>query len=292
MAAIKVGVEFDCEMEPGDERSGYDGRRLELAIQSACQRLRDGGAHLNMEARGTAACPRYHATLTVETSARNARDAAYAVDDADRKLVELRKGLRQGVLKADLYFQGRHYYGWTFRVARPQQWVVCPIPYPERLTPGVPNAPEHAVRQAINVMMEFSEDRRAAWSGLDVSVETGAEALRLAGPLNVDVLEGAKAFLVAAGRGDGRVAAPPPGARTSAQLIAVAIAAIAVATVGASFAAASVFSIAVLALVAIAIAGWAISVASRAYVFRGFEQGFQLWGRSYVAWPGMMSLVS
>jgi hypothetical protein len=28
------------------------------------------------------------------------------------------------------------------------------------------------------------------------------------------------------------------------------------------------------------------------YVFRGFEQGFGVRGRSYVAWPVMMSLVS
>lgn len=152
---------------------------------------------------------------------------------------------------------------YALAIVRSEKWVEVPIPRPELLTPGVPGAPAHVLREAIYAMMSFTEDRRAAWHGTVASVIANDTLLLESQDPGTDLAHAAEAFLQAAAYEPQRVSKAPPRAATSPRIAAAVTALLAAATIGLAFANASALWLSVLLGVCLAAGAGAATLARR-----------------------------
>jgi hypothetical protein len=252
MAMLRVGLALECLPVSDGASAGLplpDPEWVEEEFATRHQLTAPKVTASQVEQGGST---RYHVEVVAEASARDSTSAIREAQNLDRTLAGARKVIEYGRLEP------RHSYC-DLEVQLRSQWVMCPIPRPERLVPGIPHAPEHVICSAIEAMMDFCEDRRAAWRGLKASVESGGESLRLetTDPQG-EIVEAAKAFLEAADHQQRAVAGPPPGVLTSLRIGAVAVTSIALMTIGLSFASASSLAVGILAALTVGIAGVAM----------------------------------
>ena len=217
MATVRIGRLLEAAIHD-DSLTDQDQIRRALIAGMEIWRLRDDGFKTGIVPLDPPEDRRYHLAVVVSAAISRPHET-YVLTRLDERLEDaVTRGIRDAARSA--------------KVEAVAKWVDCPIPFPERLVPGLPNAPNHVAAEAIREMICFTEDRELASRGLEVSIESDGACVRLeSGHPRADVAAAAVAFLTATVTEPQRVISPPSKALTSPRVAALITTALAIATI-------------------------------------------------------------